>query len=186
MFSTNIKSLFLLLIEQKGSNGARHVTQYHYTTWPDHGVPSHATALWRLFRKLTHVANNTQPIIVHCSAGVGRTGTLIAMDHLLDQASKENGIDVYACVTALRQSRMNMVQSVEQYKFIHLAVLEAHTVGSTNSSAAEFMSLYSALNRRSFVSPQTVFSEQTEVCLIGHNGHTCAMSSFSFFQFFSS
>ncbi|ELU06954.1 hypothetical protein CAPTEDRAFT_157948 [Capitella teleta] len=85
------------------------------------------------------------------------------MDHLLDQASKENGIDVYACVTALRQSRMNMVQSVEQYKFIHLAVLEAHTVGSTNSSAAEFMSLYSALNRRSSVSPQTVFSEQTEI-----------------------
>ncbi|ELU14245.1 hypothetical protein CAPTEDRAFT_122385 [Capitella teleta] len=159
-------------VSKKGSNGARHVTQYHYTTWPDHDVPSHATALWRLFRKLTNDADNTQPIIIHCSAGVGRTGTLIAMDHLLDQASKENGIDVYACVTALRQSRMNMVQSVEQYKFIHLAVLEAHTVGSTNSSAAEFMSLYSALNRRSSVSPQTVFSEQTEVCLIGHTGHT--------------
>ncbi|ELT92035.1 hypothetical protein CAPTEDRAFT_124792, partial [Capitella teleta] len=97
---------------KKGSNGARHVTQYHYTTWPDHGVPSHATALWRLFRKLTNDADNTQPIIIHCSAGVGRTGTLIAMDHLLDQANRENGIDVYACVTALRQSRMHMVQSV--------------------------------------------------------------------------
>ncbi|ELT95050.1 hypothetical protein CAPTEDRAFT_47460, partial [Capitella teleta] len=112
-------------VSKKGSDGVRPVTQYHYTTWPDHGVPSHATALWRLFRKLTNDADNTQPIIIHCSAGVGRTGTLIAMDHLLDQASKENGIDVYACVTALRQSRMHMVQSVEQYKFIHLAVLEA-------------------------------------------------------------
>ncbi|ELT96666.1 hypothetical protein CAPTEDRAFT_210862 [Capitella teleta] len=58
---------------------------------------------------------------------------------------------------------IDMASSQEQYKFIHLAVLEAHTVGSTNSSAAEFMSLYSALNRRSSVSPQTVFSEQTEI-----------------------
>ncbi|ELU17533.1 hypothetical protein CAPTEDRAFT_137901, partial [Capitella teleta] len=99
-------------VSKKGSNSVRPVTQYHYTTWPDHGVPSHATALWRLFRKLTQDADNTQPIIIHCSAGVGRTGTLIAMDHMLDQASKENGIDVYACVTALRQSRMHMVQTV--------------------------------------------------------------------------
>ncbi|ELU11150.1 hypothetical protein CAPTEDRAFT_192799 [Capitella teleta] len=85
------------------------------------------------------------------------------MDHMLDQASKENGIDVYACVTALRQSRMHMVQTVDQYKFIHLAVLEAHTVGSTCSSAAQFMSHYSALNRQSSVSTKTVFSEQTEI-----------------------
>ncbi|ELT91842.1 hypothetical protein CAPTEDRAFT_104954, partial [Capitella teleta] len=148
---------------QKGSNLSRLVTQYHYTTWPDHSVPSHGTALWRLFRKLTQDADNTQPIIIHCSAGVGRTGTLIAMDHLLDQAKRENGIDVFACVTALRQSRMHMVQSVEQYKFIHLAVLEAHTVGSTNSPVAEFMSHYSALSRQSSVSPQTLFSEQTEL-----------------------
>ncbi|ELU16945.1 hypothetical protein CAPTEDRAFT_47230, partial [Capitella teleta] len=112
-------------VSKKGSDGVRPVTQYHYTTWPDHGVPSHATALWRLFRKLTNDADNTQPIIIHCSAGVGRTGTLIAMDHLLDQAKRENGIDVYACVTALRQSRMHMVQSVDQYKFLHSAVLEA-------------------------------------------------------------
>ncbi|ELU15873.1 hypothetical protein CAPTEDRAFT_110582, partial [Capitella teleta] len=125
-------------VSKKGSNDARSVTQYHYTTWPDHGVPSHATALWRLFRMLTKDADNSQPIIIHCSAGVGRTGTLIAMDNLLEQASKENGIDVYTCVNALRQSRMCMVQSLEQYKFVHLAVLEAHTVGITTSSAAEF------------------------------------------------
>ncbi|ELT90419.1 hypothetical protein CAPTEDRAFT_195264 [Capitella teleta] len=85
------------------------------------------------------------------------------MDHLLDQANRENGIDVYSCVTALRQSRMHMVQSVEQYKFIHLAVLEAYTVGSTSSSAAEFMSHYSALNRQSSISTKTLFSEQTEM-----------------------
>ncbi|ELU00067.1 hypothetical protein CAPTEDRAFT_147769 [Capitella teleta] len=144
--------------------GARPVTQYHYTTWPDHGVPSHATVLWRLFNKLTQDADRSRPILIHCSAGVGRTGTLIAMGHLLYQANRENGIDVYACVTALRQSRMHMVQSVEQYKFIHLAVLEAYTVGSTSSSAAEFMSHYSALNRQSSISTKTLFSEQTEVC----------------------
>ncbi|ELU16877.1 hypothetical protein CAPTEDRAFT_96484 [Capitella teleta] len=150
-------------VSKKGSDGVRPVTQYHYTTWPDHGVPSHATALWRLFRKLTKDADNTQPIIIHCSAGVGRTGTLIAMDHLLDQANRENGIDVYACVTALRQSRMHMVQSVDQYKFLHSAVLEAHTVGSTTSPVAEFMSYYSTLNRQSSVTHQTILSEQTEM-----------------------
>ncbi|ELT89762.1 hypothetical protein CAPTEDRAFT_90491, partial [Capitella teleta] len=169
-----------------GSNDDRHVTQYHYTTWPDHGVPSHATALWRLFRKLTNDADNTQPIIVHCSAGVGRTGTLIAMGHLLDQAKREKGINVYAYVTALRQSRLYMVQTVEQYKFIHLAVLEAYTVGSTSSSSAEFKSHFSALNRQSPVSQQTVISEQTEVCLIALTGNNEVLSSSSIFHVFNS
>ncbi|ELU05077.1 hypothetical protein CAPTEDRAFT_147624 [Capitella teleta] len=151
------------MLQQEGTGRARLVTQYHYTTWPDHGVPSHATVLWRLFTKLTQDADKSRPILIHCSAGVGRTGTLIAIDHLLEQANNENGIDVYACVTALRQSRMHMVQSFEQYKFIHLAVLEAHIVGSTSSSEAEFMSHNSLLNRQSSVSTKTLFSEQIEI-----------------------
>ena len=120
---------FLFRQTDREGDPPRRVTQYHYTTWPDHGTPSHATALWKLFRKVTQSSHKKRPILVHCrsvqhssslspyshvfcSAGVGRTGTFIAMDHLLEQAKKQNGIDVYACVKSLRESRMHMVQSL--------------------------------------------------------------------------
>jgi protein tyrosine phosphatase len=117
--------------------------------------------LWKLFRKVTQSsANKKRPILVHCSAGVGRTGTFIAMDHLLEQAKKQNGIDVYACVTSLRESRMHMVQSLDQYRFIHRAVLEAYTVGATNVSTREFMQNYATMRSKS---SDDIFRDQIEM-----------------------
>ena len=117
---------------QDFEGGSRHVIQYHYTTWPDHGVPSHATALWRVHREVTSGADKEKPIVVHCrlsarksmtfsyltkldvhcSAGVGPTGTFVAMDRMLEQANEQNGIDVFRCVASLREGRVNMVQAV--------------------------------------------------------------------------
>ena len=51
------------------------------------------------------------PDIIHCSAGVGRTGTFVALDHLLDQARAEGVVDVFHCVRQMRQARVNMIQT---------------------------------------------------------------------------
>jgi len=51
------------------------------------------------------------PDIIHCSAGVGRTGTFIALDYLLEQAKAEGVVDVLQCVKQMRQARVNMIQT---------------------------------------------------------------------------
>ncbi|XP_067653253.1 receptor-type tyrosine-protein phosphatase T-like [Haliotis asinina] len=106
----------------------RTVTQLHFTSWPDHDVPS-APALvgfWKQYRSLKSSEEGiTGPVVVHCSAGVGRTGTFIALDNLFDEAEALDKVNVLACVSKLREARMNMVQTVDQYRFVHESVLEA-------------------------------------------------------------
>jgi len=61
---------------------------------------------------------------VHCSAGVGRTGTFIAMDYLVKQAADENRLQFYECVEKMRMRRPRMIQTVEQYRFLYTTVCE--------------------------------------------------------------
>ncbi|XP_046556798.1 receptor-type tyrosine-protein phosphatase epsilon-like isoform X2 [Haliotis rubra] len=106
----------------------REVTQYHYTSWPDHGVPT-APSLVNFWRHVNICSkpNDGQagPIIVHCSAGVGRTGTFIGLDILMNEALVEEKVNFFIVVLNMRDQRMNMVQTQGQYKFLHWAVLEA-------------------------------------------------------------
>ena len=82
------------------------------TSWPDHGVPDSATPLLLLRQRALRSWNDAQrPILVHCSAGVGRTGTFIALDMALEQADREGVVDIPGIVNRLRQQRMKMVQT---------------------------------------------------------------------------
>ena len=91
---------------------SRSITQFHLTSWPDHDVPESASPLMK-FHKLVMSAVDKQsgPLLVHCSAGVGRTGTFITVDIALEQAEKERKVDIAGIVTRLRQQRMKMVQN---------------------------------------------------------------------------
>ncbi|KAF7245563.1 Receptor-type tyrosine-protein phosphatase eta [Varanus komodoensis] len=103
------------------------VRQFHFTSWPDHGVPE-TTDLLISFRHLVkeYMKQNPpgSPTLVHCSAGVGRTGTFIAIDRLIQQIETENKVDVYGVVYDLRMHRSLMVQTEDQFVFLNQCVLD--------------------------------------------------------------
>uniref|UniRef100_A0A8C6N6Y9 Receptor-type tyrosine-protein phosphatase eta n=1 Tax=Melopsittacus undulatus TaxID=13146 RepID=A0A8C6N6Y9_MELUD len=103
------------------------VRQFHFTSWPDHGVPE-TTELLINFRHLVHEYSSQNPVesptLVHCSAGVGRTGTFIAIDRLIQQIEMENTVDVYGVVYDLRMHRPLMVQTEDQYVFLNQCVMD--------------------------------------------------------------
>ncbi|XP_061078513.1 receptor-type tyrosine-protein phosphatase eta-like [Conger conger] len=105
----------------------RNLRQFHFTAWPDHGVPE-STELLINFRHLVreHMEQHSRnsPTVVHCSAGVGRTGTMIAIDHLIFQIERESMVDLYAIVHSMRMHRGLMVQTEEQYVFLHRCALD--------------------------------------------------------------
>ncbi|XP_061181077.1 receptor-type tyrosine-protein phosphatase epsilon-like [Saccostrea echinata] len=106
----------------------RRVTQYQFMVWPDTKVPLNLEALL-CFRNISKnsISPNEGPIIVHGSAGIGRTGTFIALDYLLEKGFKEGSVDVKNCVINLRQQRAFSIQSVDQYIFLHDALVEGLT-----------------------------------------------------------
>ncbi|CAM5120554.1 unnamed protein product [Eretmochelys imbricata] len=114
-------------VEDNNATEIHSVRQFHFTSWPDHGVPE-TTDLLINFRHLVqeNMSHNPpdSPTLVHCSAGVGRTGTFIAIDRLIQQIEMENTSDVYGVVYDLRMHRPLMVQTEDQYVFLNQCVLD--------------------------------------------------------------
>ena len=94
------------------SKDERIVTQYHYTIWPDFGVPEYPASLLHFVRKVM-VANplNSGPIVVHCSAGVGKTGVFITLFNQLRRITSERNLNVLDFVRSMRHNRNYMVQT---------------------------------------------------------------------------
>ncbi|XP_069074925.1 receptor-type tyrosine-protein phosphatase mu isoform X14 [Pleurodeles waltl] len=147
-------------VEKRGAHEIREIRQFHFTGWPDHGVPYHATGLLGFVRQVKSKSPpNSGPLVVHCSAGAGRTGCFIVIDIMLDMADREGVVDIYNCVRELRSRRVNMVQTEEQYVFIHDAILEACLCGDTSVPASQVRSVYYEMNK---LDPQTNSSQIKE------------------------
>ncbi|XP_077309610.1 receptor-type tyrosine-protein phosphatase eta isoform X5 [Lithobates pipiens] len=120
-----IRDFIVTNTQTKQSKQVRH---FHFTAWPDHGVPK-ATEDLVQFRNLIRDytsghSSPSSPILVHCSAGVGRTGTLIALDRIIKHIEAEDKVDVYGVVYDLRMHRDLMVQTESQYVFLNQCALD--------------------------------------------------------------
>merc|ERR1712113_336142 len=106
----------------------RTIRHFHFTTWPDFGVPEPPQTLVRFVRAFRErVSPEQRPIVVHCSAGVGRSGTMIALDRIIQGIRKYDIVDIFGIVFEMRKERVWMVQTEQQYICIHqclLSVLE--------------------------------------------------------------
>ncbi|XP_016329225.1 receptor-type tyrosine-protein phosphatase H-like [Sinocyclocheilus anshuiensis] len=114
-------------VKNKTTSETRTVRHFHFTAWPDHGVPTGTEELIQFRGRIRqHVESSFSagPTIVHCSAGVGRTGTLIALDVLLQQLDKEKAVGISAFVQQMRLSRPLMVQTESQYVFLHQCIMD--------------------------------------------------------------
>ncbi|XP_050413531.1 receptor-type tyrosine-protein phosphatase alpha [Patella vulgata] len=128
---------------ERQSGDQREILQFHFTSWPDHGVPS-VPALLYFYRLVKLAATEDEgPLVTHCSAGVGRTGTFLGLDAMLEQASVENKINVFKYVTAMREDRVNMVQTKCQYIFLHHVLYEALISKNTFYTTTRFEEVFS-------------------------------------------
>jgi cadherin 5 type 2 (VE-cadherin) len=102
----------------------RTIRHFHFTTWPDFGVPEPPQTLVRFVRAFRErVSPEQRPIVAHCSAGVGRSGTFIALDRILQGIRKYDVVDIFGIVYEMRKERVWMVQTEQQYICIHQCLL---------------------------------------------------------------
>eukprot|EP00058_Branchiostoma_floridae_P025608 XP_002611098.1 hypothetical protein BRAFLDRAFT_206063 [Branchiostoma floridae] len=136
-----------------GDMKSRKVSHFHFTGWPDFGLPRSPMGLLKFRKTVTSTLTaDSRPIVVHCSAGVGRTGTFITIDAMLDMIKEEQKVDVFGFVSEMRQNRSNMVQTAAQYVFIFKALLEQHLYGDTET---EVTNIHRYMQNLRTVDPET-------------------------------
>ncbi|XP_076579072.1 protein tyrosine phosphatase receptor type Fa isoform X6 [Chaetodon auriga] len=146
---------------KNGSSEKREVRQFQFMAWPDHGVPEYPTPTLAFLRRVKACnPPDTGPMVVHCSAGVGRTGCFIVIEAMLERMKHEKSVDIYGHVTCMRAQRNYMVQTEDQYIFIHEALLEAATCGNTEVPARN---LYAHIQKLTQIPPgETVTAMELE------------------------
>ncbi|XP_069125803.1 receptor-type tyrosine-protein phosphatase epsilon-like [Argopecten irradians] len=122
----------------KKTKEERQIHHFHFTSWPDHGTPNNLE-LVLFHRHVTSFRTNLPgPMIVHCSAGLGRTGTFIGLDVLSKEEKKTGRVDISQYIRTMRKDRMNMVQTHEQYIALHELLIEAADLADTLIPSSQF------------------------------------------------
>lgn len=110
----------------------RYISQYHYLTWKDFMAPEHPQGITKFIKRInSEYSLQRGPILVHCSAGVGRTGTFVALDTLTQQLNEEGQVSIFNTICDMRYQRNFLVQSLKQYIFLYRALTELAYFGDT-------------------------------------------------------
>ncbi|KAH0507962.1 Receptor-type tyrosine-protein phosphatase epsilon [Microtus ochrogaster] len=155
----------------------RLVSQLHFTSWPDFGVPFTPIGMLKFLKKVkTLNPSHAGPIVVHCSAGVGRTGTFIVIDAMMDMIHSEQKVDVFEFVSRIRNQRPQMVQTDVQYTFIYQALLEYYLYGDTeldvSSLERHLQTLHSTATHFDKIGLEEEFRKLTNVRIMKENMRT--------------
>ncbi|XP_074661218.1 receptor-type tyrosine-protein phosphatase kappa-like [Tubulanus polymorphus] len=120
-----------LSITKRGHKQAHNLLVFHYRGWPDHGVPFPASSVVRMqqFIQQRLTDPDQRLVLIHGSAGAGRTGCYIATEQLLEKAKKDGLINVFDMLRKLRQQRPEMIQNMKQYILVHQILLEELVLG---------------------------------------------------------
>nr|XP_022315866.1 uncharacterized protein LOC111119720 isoform X2 [Crassostrea virginica] len=141
-------------------NESRTLEQFHFTAWPDKGVPNNVDCILDFRRRIKSKADIRNPIVVHCSAGIGRTGTYIALDYLINQGQRHKSVDVINCVTKLRNQRAHLVQTVEQYIYLYGALTKELTGKQSMFREGEFLAYYNQMKISNTYTGKTDLEEE--------------------------
>ncbi|GFO40161.1 receptor-type tyrosine-protein phosphatase kappa [Plakobranchus ocellatus] len=153
---------------RKGNEPPRDLTHFHFTAWPDKSVPENPWGLVDFYHRVM-ASPSSGTLLVHCSAGVGRSGTFIALCNALREAEATGKVDFRSILLRLRQDRMHMIQTLGQYTFLHKAVLVGHMTSGTTIKVSDLPARFRSLEGgasgdKSARSYQQEFDELAAVC----------------------
>ncbi|KAK3730664.1 hypothetical protein RRG08_016539, partial [Elysia crispata] len=163
-----------LLLSKRGEI-SRALTQFHFTAWPDKSVPESPWGLVDFHQRVMAVPGSG-PVLVHCSAGVGRTGTFIGLCNLLQEAETTGKMDFRSMLQKLRQDRMHTIQTLEQYAFLHKMALVGHVTAGTTIKVKDMYSRLAALETDAEVATTSCSLRQQFEVLVS----TCDAASVKF------
>ncbi|XP_055884714.1 receptor-type tyrosine-protein phosphatase S-like [Biomphalaria glabrata] len=149
----------------KKGEASHSFTQFHFTSWPDKGVPSTQWSLVDVEQRVASIPTK-RPIVVHCSAGVGRTGTFIALYNIMRQAEETGLVDFFKTVSKLREDRIFMVQTSSQYEFLHKAAQVAIACMKTTVHAHDFSDRLNVLERQHILGSTMLETEFNSLCAV--------------------
>ncbi|KAG8202163.1 hypothetical protein JTE90_010519 [Oedothorax gibbosus] len=148
-YSDYIVRRFQVEFTKDGLTEEREVLHFHFILWKDFLAPEQPSWLLRFIKRVNeHYCSDRGPLLIHCSAGVGRTGTFVAIDTLLQQLEEEGRIDVFAHVSTLRHQRNFLVQSLKQYIFVYRALMEHAQFSDTEIEILHLRDHYEILKEK--------------------------------------
>ncbi|XP_068612066.1 tyrosine-protein phosphatase non-receptor type 2a [Brachionichthys hirsutus] len=133
----------VLELQNTTTGESREIYHFHYTTWPDFGVPESPASFLNFLLKVREsgsLGREHGPSVVHCSAGIGRSGTLALVDTclvLMDRRKNPSSVDIQKVLLDMREYRMGLIQTPDQLRFSYMAVIEGAKLMLTDSSAAQ-------------------------------------------------